>query len=229
MRLLPVLCAVALLAGALQACNDDDDDDGVAQDASTELPEGCEAVEAPAPKEVSLPEPGRLEPPPPGTEAAVETSCGTFVIELDVRRAPKTTGSFAYLAHEGVYDGTAFHKVVPNFVIQGGDPAGDGTGGPGYFVDEPPPPDTAYTRGTVAMAKSPVEPPGRSGSQFFVVTAADAGLPPAYALLGRVTSGEEVVERIAELADPEGGSDRPRAPVVIERVVVRASGGPTPG
>ena len=226
MRLLPVLCAAALLAGALQACNDDD---GVAQEASTDLPEGCEAVEAPAPKEVSLPGPGRLEPPSPGTEAAVETSCGTFVIALDVRRAPKTTASFVHLAHEGVYDETAFHKVVPNFVIQGGDPAGDGTGGPGYFVDEPPPPDTAYTRGTVAMARSQVEPPGRSGSQFFVVTAADAGLPPAYALLGRVTAGEEVVERIADLADPQGEQDRPRAPVVIERVVVRASGGPTPG
>jgi peptidyl-prolyl cis-trans isomerase B (cyclophilin B) len=226
MRLLPVLCAAAVLAGALQACSDDDE---VAPETSTDLPEGCEAVEVPAPKEVSLPEPGRLEPPPPGTEAAVETSCGTFVIALDVRRAPKTTASFAYLAHEGVYDGTGFHKVVPNFVIQGGDPAGDGTGGPGYFVDEPPPPDTAYTRGTVAMARSQVEPPGRSGSQFFVVTAADAGLPPAYALLGRVTAGEEVVERIAELADPEGQQGRPRAPVVIERVVVRSSGGPTPG
>ena len=75
-----------------------------------------------------------------------------------------------------MYDGTAFHRIVPDFVIQGGDPLGDGTGGPGYFVDEPPPADTEYTRGTVAMAKSQVEPPGRSGSQFFVVVGADAAL-----------------------------------------------------
>ena len=78
-------------------------------------------------------------------------------------------------------------------MIQTGDPKGDLTGGPGYFVDEPPPQDLSYTRGTVAMAKTAAEPPGRSGSQFFVVTAADAGLSPDYALLGKVTKGFDVV------------------------------------
>src|SRR5207244_2334132 len=103
-----------------------------------------------------------------------------------------------------------FHRVVPQFVIQGGDPLGNGTGGPGYEVVEPPPKGTVYRRGVVAMAKTAVQPPGASGSQFFVVTAAaDAGLPPVYAVLGRVTSGMEAVDRIAGLANaalgPQGG------------------------
>ena len=106
----------------------------------------------------------------------MQTSCGTFEIALDTKRAPKTTNSFAYLADEGFYDDLTFHRIVPGFVIQGGDPLGTGTGGPGYSVDEKPPANLAYTKGTVAMAKSSAEPPGRSGSQFFVVTGADAGL-----------------------------------------------------
>jgi cyclophilin family peptidyl-prolyl cis-trans isomerase len=106
-------------------------------------------------------------------------------------------------------------------VIQGGDPLGTGTGGPGYFVDEPPPQNTAYTKGTVAMAKTQAEPPGRSGSQFFVVVAADAGLPPEYAVLGRVTRGMSTVARIARLGDRAAGSEgAPRAPVVIDNVTV---------
>ena len=90
-------------------------------------------------------------------------------------------------------------------MIQGGDPLGTGSGGPGYSVEEPPPGKVEYTRGTVAMAKTATEPPGRSGSQFFVVTAADAGLPPQYAVLGEVSSGEDVVDRIARLGDPASG------------------------
>ena len=103
--------------------------------------------------------------------AVVQTSCGTFEIALDTTRAPKTANSFAFLAEEGFYDDLTFHRIVPGFVIQGGDPLGTGTGGPGYSVDEKPPANLAYTKGIVAMAKSSAEPPGRSGSQFFVVTA----------------------------------------------------------
>ena len=117
-------------------------------------------------------------------------------------RAPKTANSFAFLAEEGFYDDLDFHRIVPEFVIQGGDPLGTGTGGPGYSVDEKPPANLAYTKGTVAMAKSSAEPPGRSGSQFFVVTGADAGLPPEYALVGKVSEGIDVVERIGNLGDP---------------------------
>jgi cyclophilin family peptidyl-prolyl cis-trans isomerase len=106
-------------------------------------------------------------------------------------------------------------------VIQGGDPQGTGSGGPGYSVDEPPPDDAAYTRGVVAMAKTEVEPPGRSGSQFFVVTGADAGLPPDYAVLGEVTSGFNVVKTIGQFGDPQsGGAGTPLEPVVIDTVSI---------
>jgi peptidyl-prolyl cis-trans isomerase B (cyclophilin B) len=129
--------------------------------------------------------------------------------------------SFVYLARKGIYDDTIFHRIVPNFVIQGGDPLGTGTGGPGYTVDEPPPPNVEYRRRTVAMVRTQAEPPGRSGSQFFVVMAADAGLPPSYALLGRVISGMGVVDRIGSLADAASGdTGTPRATVVIRKIAV---------
>lgn len=182
---------------------------------SVALPAGCSKVSAPAPKQVHLARPTQTLQAPAG--ATVETSCGRFEIALDTTRAPKTASSFAYLARHGFYDATAFHRIIPGFVVQGGDPTGSGTGGPGYFVDEPPPQNLAYTRGIVAMAKSPAEPPGRSGSQFFVVTQADAGLTPDYALLGRVSRGFDVVQRIEQLGTPSG---RPKAPVVIRRVTI---------
>ena len=182
------------------------------------LPAGCTQVTAPAPKEVHLSRPTqRLNGP---ATATVETSCGSFTIALDTVRAPETTASFAYLARHGVYDDTTFHRIVPGFVVQGGDPTGTGSGGPGYSVDEPPPEDLSYTRGIVAMAKSPAEPPGRSGSQFFVVTAADAGLTPDYALLGRVASGLDVVQQIEELGTPSG---KPKSPVLIKRITIKGS------
>ena len=180
------------------------------------LPVGCSRVPAPPPKQVSLSRPSATLDGP--ATATVETSCGSFEIALDTARAPKTTSSFAYLARRGVYDDTHFHRIVPGFVIQGGDPTGSGTGGPGYFVDEPPPRNLSYTRGVVAMAKTAVEPPGRSGSQFFVVTEPDAGLTPDYALLGRVTNGFDVVQRIEQLGTAGG---TPKAPVVIRRVTIQ--------
>jgi cyclophilin family peptidyl-prolyl cis-trans isomerase len=102
-------------------------------------------------------------------------------------------------------------------VIQGGDPEGTGSGGPGYSVTEKPPPNLAYVKGVVAMAKSPAEPPGTSGSQFFVVTGADAGLPPEYALVGRVDEGIDVVERIGKLGTP---TEQPKQTVLIEKVTL---------
>jgi peptidyl-prolyl cis-trans isomerase B (cyclophilin B) len=180
------------------------------------LPAGCSKVAAPPPKQIHLSPPTSTLSDP--ASATVETSCGSFRIALDVARAPKTSSSFAYLARKGVYDDTLFHRVVPGFVVQGGDPTGTGASGPGYSIDEPPPQNLSYTRGLVAMAKSPAEPPGRSGSQFYVVTAADAGLTPSDALLGRVTSGFDVVLRIEQLGTPSG---RPMAPVVIRRITIR--------
>ncbi len=149
--------------------------------------------------------------------AVVETSLGSFEIKLDTEQAPITTNSFAYLAEEGFYDGLTFHRIVPEFVIQGGDPKGDGSGGPGYTVVEKPPANLAYTKGVVAMAKSSAEPPGTSGSQFFVVTGANAGLPPEYALVGKVSQGLDVVEKIGKV--PTEG-EKPKTPVLIEKITI---------
>jgi peptidyl-prolyl cis-trans isomerase B (cyclophilin B) len=186
---------------------------GGEETSSVALPTGCTKVSAPPPKQVHLARPAEQLRGP--ATATVETSCGTFTIGLDTARAPRTASSFAYLARHGAYDDTTFHRIIPGFIVQGGDPTGTGTGGPGYSVDESPPESLSYTRATVAMAKSPVEPPGRSGSQFFVVTAADAGLTPDYALLGRVTRGFDVVQRIEQLGTASG---KPKAPVVIRQV-----------
>jgi cyclophilin family peptidyl-prolyl cis-trans isomerase len=178
---------------------------------------GCKQVEAPKPKHASLKAPKQTVKKGEKLTAVVATSCGTFEIALDTTRAPKTTNSFAYLAEKGFYDDLTFHRIVPGFVIQGGDPLGTGTGGPGYKVVEKPPANLAYTKGIVAMAKSSAEPPGTSGSQFFVVTGADAGLPPEYALLGKVDKGSDVVARIGKLGTP---AEKPKQTVLIEKVMI---------
>ena len=182
---------------------------------ASELPPGCTQVRAPAPRDVHLSRPAATLHG--SATATVETSCGDFTIALDTRRAPRTASSFAYLARRGVYDDTRVHRIVPGFVIQGGDPTGTGGGGPGYFVDEPPPGNLSYTQGIVAMAKTAAEPPGRSGSQFFVVTVPDAGLTPDYALVGRVSGGFDIVQRIEQLGTANGV---PKAPVTIRRVTI---------
>ena len=179
--------------------------------------DGCERVEAPKPKQITLSAPKQTVKKGEKLTAVVETSCGTFDIALDTTRAPKTTNSFAFLADRGFYDNLTFHRIAPEFVIQGGDPLGDGTGGPGYSVDEKPPANLSYTKGIVAMAKSSAEPPGRSGSQFFVVTTADAGLPPEYALLGKVTKGYDVVARIGKLGTP---AQKPKQTVLIDKITI---------
>ncbi len=212
-RLLRFAALTALVAALASAgCGGDGGEQG-----ATTAAAGCTEVEVPAPKRESFSRPRqRLNGP---ATATVVTNCGTFTIELDTARAPKTTSSFAGLVKQGLYDDTLIHRIEPGFVVQGGDPLGDGTGGPGYFVDEPPPRDLVYERGIVAMAKTAAEPPGRSGSQFFVVTApADAGLPPDYALLGRVAEGFATIERIEALVGPDG---RPDPPAVIERITLR--------
>ena len=148
----------------------------------------------------------------------VLTNFGGFDVRLDVKDSPCTTSSFAALVRKGFFDGTHFHRIVPGFVIQGGDPTGTGKGGPGYTVRDVPPADATYTKGVVAMAKTGAEPSGTSGSQFFVVTAADAGLPPQYAILGTVTKGLRVVDRIGKLGNP--ATERPTRKVVIQRMIV---------
>ena len=154
-------------------------------------------------------------------KAEIHTPKGIMQVEFFEQDAPATVKNFVELAQKGFYDGTKFHRVIPNFVIQGGDPEGNGQGGPGFKVREQPPADLTYTRGVVAMAKAASEPAGTSGSQFFVVTAEDAPLPPDYALLGQVTEGQDVVDAIGVL--PVQPGDAPVDPVVIESIRIASA------
>jgi peptidyl-prolyl cis-trans isomerase B (cyclophilin B) len=222
LKTLTLVAALVFALALLAACGGDDDEDpppGEETEAAVES--SCETAEAPEPREVKL-DPPPKKPSSDNLTAVVDTSCGTFEIALDTEDNPKTAASFEYLAENGVFDGTPFHRIIPDFVIQGGDPAGTGQGpGPGYSVDEPPPADTSYTEGVVAMAKTEFEPPGRSGSQFFVVTVPDAALPPDYAVAGEVTEGMDVVEAIEQNGSPDG-SGEPLDPVLINSVTIEA-------
>ena len=181
---------------------------------------GCKQVRAPHAKGA-----GHEKKPKRALDASkkwslvISTNCGAFTVALDVRDAPHTTASLVALAKSGFFDGTAFHRIVPGFVIQGGDPTGTGQGGPGYSTVDKPPTAARYTRGVVAMAKTQDEAPGTAGSQFFVVTGTDAGLHPDYAVVGRVVAGLDVVESIGKLGDP--ATEKPTQPVVISHVSVR--------
>jgi cyclophilin family peptidyl-prolyl cis-trans isomerase len=148
----------------------------------------------------------------------VDTNKGSFTFDLATDTSPCTTAAFAGLVKKGFFDGLTFHRIVPGFVIQGGDPLGNGMGGPGYTTVDAPPPGTTYDKGLVAMAKAGNEPAGTSGSQFFVVTGADVGLPPDYAVLGRVTDGLDVVEKIGRLGNPNDPSGKPTEEVDIEKM-----------
>jgi peptidyl-prolyl cis-trans isomerase B (cyclophilin B) len=211
----------AIVVGAVLIGQGDGSDDDTTSSSSSSGEEAsagsCEKVEAAGPKNASFKAPEEVLKKGDAATVVMQTSCGTFEIELDTTRAPKTANSFAFLAEEGFYDGLTFHRVAPGFVIQGGDPEGTGTGGAGYTVDEEPPPNLAYTKGVVAMAKSSADPPGRSSSQFYVVTAPDAGLPPEYALVGKVSEGYDVVEKIDALGTPE---ETPKQTVLIEEVTI---------
>jgi peptidyl-prolyl cis-trans isomerase B (cyclophilin B) len=223
-RCLSLLLLALVLS--LAACGGDDDAATTEGNAATTESSGsgsedCDTVDAPEAK----PDGGQTAPTgalEAGTtyRIVVQTNCGDFTITLDPKVAPKTSASLVSLAESGFFDGTTFHRVVPGFVIQGGDPTGTGTGGPGYQTVDAPPTDTQYTEGVVAMAKAGNEPPGTSGSQFFVVTAPDAGLPPDYAVVGTVTEGMEAVSAIEALGTGDGP---PSQPVVIEKVTVQKS------
>ena len=182
---------------------------------------GCEKVPAAKPKDVKVPKPTEKLKKGKTYVARVLTNCGEFDITLDPARAPRTGGSFKTLADKRFYDGLSFHRIVAGFVIQGGDPEGTGNGGPGFQIVEPPPQDLTYSKGVVAMAKAETDPAGTSESQFFVVTGEDAGLPPDYALLGKVTEGQDVVDKIgvAEV----GPDEKPLQPIVIRQIRITES------
>src|SRR5438128_2936344 len=145
--------------------------------------------------------------------ATLHTNHGAIEVELFPEDAPKTVENFESLARKGFYDGVTFHRVIPDFMIQGGDPTGTGTGGPGYtFEDEIN--EHKVERGALAMANAG---PNTNGSQFFVVTTEAAPwLDGKHTVFGRVTTGMDVIDAISE-ADTDS-SDKPREPVVIERV-----------
>jgi peptidyl-prolyl cis-trans isomerase B (cyclophilin B) len=147
------------------------------------------------------------------TNATIHTTHGTVAVELYDDDAPKTVENFTKLAGEGFYDGITFHRVIPDFMIQGGCPRGDGTGGPGYeFEDEQN--DHRVVRGALAMAN---RGPNTNGSQFFIVTTEAAPwLDGKHTVFGRVSEGMDVVDAISEV--DRDASDRPRETVVIERV-----------
>ncbi|HIM65088.1 MAG TPA: peptidylprolyl isomerase [Acidimicrobiia bacterium] len=148
--------------------------------------------------------------------AEMVTSLGTMTIHLDPIRAPETVNNFVFLARWRYYDGIVFHRVIKGFMIQGGDPEGSGSGGPGYrFKDELPAPGR-YELGSLAMANAG---PNTNGSQFFVITGASGvRLPPSYSLFGKAVSGFEVAQAIEQVAT--GPGDRPLTDVVIESVTI---------
>jgi peptidyl-prolyl cis-trans isomerase B (cyclophilin B) len=212
------LSAVAALALALAACG------GGSKHASgttTTDANGCIPVSAPPAGARHETKPTARLSPSKTYDVTFKTNCGSFTIRLATKTSPATTASFAGLTGKGFFDHTVFHRIVPGFVIQGGDPTGTGTGGPGYTTIDPPPASTRYTLGVAAMAKSAADPAGASGSQFFVVTAPDAGLPPEYAVLGKVVRGLPVVQKIGKLGDPaSGGEGTPTETVEIEKATL---------
>ena len=221
-----MLCVLAL---ALAGCGGDDDSGGAtsakkkpSSSSGTAKAGGqgvCKDVEQPTPRDGGgQQKPKQLLDPSKAYTVVLRTSCGSFTIRLDQRTSPNAAASFASLARNGFFDDTIFHRIVPGFVIQGGDPTATGRGGPGYSVRDVPPRNSLYTEGVVAMAKSTAEPPGTSGSQFFVVTGVNAGLPPEYAILGVVTKGLRVVRKIGRLGNPV--TEKPTRRVVVLRMVV---------
>ena len=152
--------------------------------------------------------------------AAMQTSMGDITIALDPKQAPKTVNNFVFLSKQGFYNGLTFHRVIPEFMIQGGDPTGTGSGGPGYSFPDELPAAGQYKIGSVAMANAG---PDTNGSQFFIITGANGvSLPPSYSLFGQVTKGQSVADAISNV--PRDAADKPNSPVTITSVKITTSG-----
>lgn len=190
-------------------------------------------VSTPTPQTVQLPggetykqyaEPPLMTIDPEKSYTAVlRTNQGNITIDLLASEAPTTVNNFVFLAREGFYDGLTFHRVIEGFVIQTGDPVGDGTGGPGYFIPDEPV-NRNYTRGTVAMANSG---PDTNGSQFFIVHGAEVDLAPNFTIFGEVTQSIETVGSIAETEvepSPFGELSSPVNPIILESVDITETG-----
>jgi cyclophilin family peptidyl-prolyl cis-trans isomerase len=219
-RRLALLLALLALAGCGGDGDGDDGGSDTTTDAAATTESGCETEELPATEAREREAP--TEPLDSGTTYVVrfETNCGEFTVRLDPAQSPETTASIVSLVESGYFDDTVFHRISPGFVIQGGDPTATGTGGPGYQTVDTPPPDASYELGTVAMAKTAADPPGTSGSQFFIVTADNAGLPPEYAIIGTIDEGMDTVTRIAALATP---TEQPAEVALIRSASVETS------
>lgn len=154
-------------------------------------------------------------------KANLETSHGTMVVEFYVDDAPNTVNNFVNLVKEGYYDNTPFHRIIKGFMLQGGDPTGTGSGGPGYrFADEPV--KKPYTKGTIAMANAG---PNTNGSQFFIMHA-DYPLPPNYTIFGKVADGTDVIDAIANVPvgrSRSGENSVPQEPVVLMKATITES------
>ncbi len=215
MRLLAPLAAVFLAVGLLAGCG------GKKSATSTTTENGCTVISS-APKSGpdNQSKPTATLDPSKTYLVTMKTNCGAFTFKIDQAQSPNASASFVNLVQKGFFDNTVFHRIVPGFVIQGGDPTATGTGGPGYETVDKPPASAAYTLGVVAMAKTSQQPAGTAGSQFFVVTVPNAGLPPDYAIIGKVTKGLDVVDRIGLLGDAQ---EQPTQIVEIESATVASS------
>lgn len=157
--------------------------------------------------------------------AVVTTTEGEFTIELDQKRAPETTNNFVFLARKGFYNGLTFHRVIPDFIIQGGDPKADGTGGPGYTIKDELSKKAVFKVGTVAMANSG---PNQNGSQFFIVVGRSGeNIPNTSTVFGRVVKGTKTIEAINALGiqpTPDGQELAPQKRIIINSITISAQG-----
>lgn len=189
-------------------------------DAATK--DGCTVVSKPHLGQRSEKAPTALLPAGTHYTITMVTNCGSFSFRLDQAQSPHAAAAFVALVRDGYFNATIFHRIAPGFVIQGGDPTGTGTGGPGFTTVDTPPASAAYTHGVVAMAKTQTQPNGAAGSQFFVVTEANAELPPDYAIIGTVTKGLSVVDHIGTLGNAQ--TQLPTMVIEIEKATVSTSG-----
>ena len=183
----------------------------------TSLPTAAAGANAGADGIKQWPEPPtRIIDPEASYSAVINTSAGSITVELLTGEAPATVNNFVFLAREGFYDGVIFHRTIPGFMIQGGDPTGTGAGGPGYRFDDEPV-QRPYTRGVMAMANAG---PNTNGSQFFLMHA-DYPLPPNYTIFGQAVSGLETIDAIATAPTRPGGEgSSPVTPAVIQSVEI---------
>jgi cyclophilin family peptidyl-prolyl cis-trans isomerase len=228
-----ILAIVALIAGVTGVFNGGSSKNVATTGSSTTTPAAkgvaiggdtpCPKADGSSPRTTafSKPPPMCIDPNKTYTATMQTSQGGPITIALDPKQAPKTVNNFVVLARYHFYDGLTFHRIVPDFVIQGGDPQGNGSGGPGYkFADELPKAGQ-YKLGSLAMANSGAD---TNGSQFFIITGQQGvQLPPMYSLFGQVTAGMDVVNKIAALAVPNAPNGEPSQKVTMDSVTIQES------